>query len=91
MVSEIQDTHKMLSIKPCQEVSVSSQLDWNSVGIILRHTSVKEFVTVHWGFGVVLIFHNFHKPVYHAFSVVKRLDICGFGCKPQRGFSIPHG
>lgn len=91
MVSEIQDKCKMLSIKPCQEVSVSSLLDWNSIGIILHHTSVNEFVTVHWDFGVRLIFHNFHKPVCHAFSMVKRLNICGFGCKPQCGFSIPHG
>lgn len=52
MVSEIQDKCKMLSIKPCQEVSVSSLLDWNSIGIILHHTSVNEFVTVHWDFGV---------------------------------------
>lgn len=41
MVWEIQDTLKMLSIKPCQEVNVWLQLDWNSIGIILCHPSVK--------------------------------------------------
>lgn len=41
MVSEIQETHKMLSIKPCQKMNVSSQLDWNSIGIILHHPSAK--------------------------------------------------